>query len=265
MRLTHPSKLHTFTRTIGFLFIAIGTVVNIAVPIQSFDAHSSLNVSNDEFSSSSNNSNTTSIYPRMNAPPNYTDLPPQKKPIEACLIIHSVSPLPVDTQKSLEAAIEELLKPLIPDISKNIQREFKQPSPYLNSEDFPKVNKIPVTNVQYRPYTSPKGMYAFHLVVSGKLDLTHEGKQCNLLNCEHYHVRTVSRFLYHGETSQTCVEDGKNEYTGTIWRNNVGNGVKDKLVEFRNGECVFPKSMISRLKDLLRSNKQAGGSSSSSS
>ncbi|KAJ3804004.1 hypothetical protein F5876DRAFT_70984 [Lentinula aff. lateritia] len=233
MRLTHPSKLHTFTRTIGFLFIAIGTVVNIAVPIQSFDAHSSLNVSNDEFSSSSNNSNTTSIYPRMNAPPNYTDLPPQTKPIEACLIIHSVSPLPVDTQKSLEAAIEELLKPLIPDISKNIQREFKQPSPYLN--------------------------------MSGKLDLTHEGKQCNLLDCEHYHVRTVSRFLYHGETSQTCVEDGKNEYTGTIWRNNVGNGVKDKLVEFRNGECVFPKSMISRLKDLLRSNKQAGGSSSSSS
>ncbi|KAJ4484546.1 hypothetical protein C8R41DRAFT_839465, partial [Lentinula lateritia] len=238
MQLTHPSKLHTFTRTIGFLFIAIGTVVNIAVPIQSFDEHPSLGVSNDEFSSSSHDSNTTSIYPRMNhdAPPPYAHIPHQTKPIEACVIIHSVSPLPIDTQKSLEAAIEELLTPMIPDISKNIQRGFKQPSPHLNSEDFPKVNKIPVTSVQYRPYTSPKGMYAFHVVVSGKLDLTHDGKQCNLLDCEHYHVRTVLRFLYHGEISQTCVEDGKNEYTGTIWGKSVGNGVKDKLVEFRNGE-----------------------------
>ncbi|KAJ3860710.1 hypothetical protein EV359DRAFT_85050 [Lentinula novae-zelandiae] len=228
MKLTYPSKLHTFTCTIGFLFIAIGTVINIAVPIQNFDAHPSLNISNDEFSSSSNNSNSTSIYSRMNAPPAYTHIPHQTKPIKAYVIIHSISPLPVDTQKSLEAAIEELLAPMIPDISKNIQHGFKQPSPYLNSEDFPKVNKIPVTNVQYRPYTSPKRMYAFHLVVSGKLDLTHDGKQCNLLDCEHYHARTVLRFLYNGEISQTCVEDGKNEYTGTIWGNNVGNGVKDK-------------------------------------
>ncbi|KAJ3886757.1 hypothetical protein GG344DRAFT_81394 [Lentinula edodes] len=266
MQLTHLSKFHTFTRTIGFLFIAIGTVVNIAVPIQTFDAHPSLNISNDEFSSSSNNSNPTSIYPRINAPPGYTDLPLQTQPIEAYVTIHSVSPLPAETQETLQTAIEELLKPMIPDIAEYHQRGFKMSMPNLNTEDFQKVNKIPVTNVQYRPLTSPEGMYAFDLVVMSKLDFTHGGKQCNLLDCGHNHHTFARQSSYYGEISQRCVEVGKNKYTGTIWGNHVENGVKRKLIEFRNGECIFPKeSMISRFKNRLTSHKQAGGSLSSSS
>ncbi|KAJ4467138.1 hypothetical protein C8J55DRAFT_586956 [Lentinula edodes] len=228
MQLTHLSKFHTFTRTIGFLFIAIGTVVNIAVPIQTFNAtqHPSLNISNDEFSPSSDNSNPTSIYPRINAPPGYTDLPLQTQPIEAYVTIHSISPLPAETQETLQTAIEELLKPMIPDIAEYHQRGFKIFKPNLNIEDFQKVNKIPVTNVQYQPLTSPEGMYAFDLVVMSKLDLTHGGKQCNLLDCRHDHHTFARQSSYYGEISQRCVEVGKDKYTGTIWGNHVENGVK---------------------------------------
>ncbi|KAJ3850089.1 hypothetical protein EV368DRAFT_84885 [Lentinula lateritia] len=236
MQLTHPSKIHSFTRTIGFLFIAIGTVVNIAAPIQNPDAHPSLNVSNDEFSSSSKNSNSTSIYPRMDAPPNYTDLPPQTKPIEACLIIHSVSPLPADTQESLQAAVEELLRSMIPAITKDIQRGFKQVLPDLNIMDFPKVIKIPVTSVQYKQHTSQEGMYAFDLTMGGKLDILHNGERCNLHGCGRYNVKNGLGSSYYGEISQACVEDGKKLYTGFIGGNNMQTGVMDKLVEFKNGE-----------------------------
>ncbi|KAJ4467161.1 hypothetical protein C8J55DRAFT_231733 [Lentinula edodes] len=267
MQLTHPSKFHTFTRTIGFLFIAIGTVVNIAVPIQNSDAtqHPSLNVSDDEFSSSSNNSNSTSIYPRMDAVPDYTDLPLQTKPIEACVTIHSVSPLAADTQKSLQAAIEELLKPMIPVITKDIQRGFRKVAPNLNIKDFPTVSEIPVTNVQYKQHTSPEGMYAFDLGVRGKLDLLHEGERCNLPDCGCYNVRNAFGSSYYGQISQACVEDRSNMYTGFIAGNNIQTGVMDRLVEFKNGKCVLPKkSVLSRVKDHLASSRVIGSSSSSS-
>ncbi|KAJ3872825.1 hypothetical protein F5051DRAFT_420609 [Lentinula edodes] len=265
MQLTHLSKFHTFTRTIGFLFIAIGTVVNIAVPIQTFDAHPSLNVSNDEFSSSSNNSNSTSIYPRMDALPGYTDLPLQTKPIEAYVTIHSVSPLSAETQKSLQTAIEELLKRIITVITQDIQRGFKKVLPDLNIKDFPKVIEIPVTNMRYKQQTSPEGTYAFDLGVRGKLDLTHDGEQCNLPDCGGYHVRNAFGSSYYGQISQACVEDQKKIYTGFIGGNNIQTGVMDRLVEFENGKCVLPKkSVFSRVKDHLASNKVGGSSSSSS-
>ncbi|KAH7871667.1 uncharacterized protein C8R40DRAFT_548636 [Lentinula edodes] len=265
MQLTHPSKFHSFTRTIGFLFIAIGTVVNIAVPIQNFDAHPSRNVSDDEFSSSSSNSNSTSIYPRMDAAPGNTDLPLQTKPIEACVTIHSVSLLPANTQKSLQAAIEELLKPMIPAITKDIQRGFKKVLPKLNIEDFPKVSGIPVTSIQYKQHTSPEGMYAFDMGVRGKLDILHDEERCNLPDCGCYNVKNALGSSYYGEISQACVEDGKKIYTGFIGGNNIETGVMDKLIEFKNGKGVVPKkSLFSRVKNYLANHRGKGSSSSSS-
>ncbi|KAJ3994736.1 hypothetical protein F5050DRAFT_1713456 [Lentinula boryana] len=148
--------------------------------------------------------------------------------------------------------IKTMLKPAVSAFRSEAQRGLSQKLPDLNVKDFPKVNNILVTVIDYQPSSevdlTSNTEYQFQFTITGKLNILHGGQRCSEhdTSCGTF---KISGHLFHGTIIRASLSNG-GRLTGSIWALNLQTSKQDVLVSFKNGKAKTQSCLLNALSRL---------------
>ncbi|KAJ3787389.1 hypothetical protein GGU10DRAFT_433163 [Lentinula aff. detonsa] len=184
-----------------------------------------------------------SVDAQADASPSSSKSPPSPtKPLEAQVTIYA-KPLPEKDETALKAGIENMLssKPITSFFRTLLVKFFKDTQPKADIRTLKKVNKIPVTAINYntsvKPWSSETPQYQFEFILTGKpagpdsVFSTQAGGGWNLM----------------GEIDRASLSNGGKEPTGTLWGKEPDVRLYDKIAWVTKGKGKLRTGWTDRL------------------
>ncbi|KAJ3719079.1 hypothetical protein DFJ43DRAFT_1141427 [Lentinula guzmanii] len=162
----------------------------------------------------------------------------EKWPLEAHVFVQCCR-LPVEDQDVLKSAIEMMLKPMVSKLRSYAQKELKEELAPWNVNNFPKVDAVPVTAIDYPSSSQVDSTsntdYILQFNFVGKLDVS--GGMI-------YHIRG---FRFYGTIARASLSNGGKELTGSISEINPQTNKTNVLVSFTKGKQNRVSDVLGRL------------------